>query len=152
MLTPGVKPEQAKLLYYKLWALHIDSRALMNGSTASTGTKPAEIAPKKIRNAKTIKPGMFFRVSEKDMKEGVEIVMAMGLDTTSKGGNNDEVRWNCSIVRPAPGASGAYELFVAQQRVLEGKILSDEMKLEYDIHTRYYLIKGSWDLSEVSVA
>jgi kinesin family protein 2/24 len=143
MLTPGVKPEQAKLLYYKLWALHIDSRALMNSSAPSTEAKSAEAAPKKIRKAKIIKPGMFFRLSEKDAKDGVDIVMAMGLDTTSNGGKNDEVRWICSIVRAAADASGAYELFVAHQRVIEGKRLSDEIKLDYDIHTRYYLMKGS---------
>jgi kinesin family protein 2/24 len=48
LLTPGVKPEQAKFMYYKLWALHIDSRALLNGPVASSEKKPAESAPKKI--------------------------------------------------------------------------------------------------------
>jgi kinesin family protein 2/24 len=143
LLTPGVKPEQAKLLYYKLWALHIDSRAMTNGSGASTEPKAAENVPRKIKKSKLVKPGMFFRLSEKDFKDGVEVVMAMGLDTTSKGEHNDEVKWVCSVVRYAADGSGAYELFVAKQMLIEGKRLNDEIKLEYDIHTRYYLLKGS---------
>jgi kinesin family protein 2/24 len=143
LLTPGVKPEQAKLLYYKLWALHIDSRAMMKGSGVSTEPKAAESVPKKIKTSKLVKPGMFFRLSEKDVKDGVEVVMAMGVDTTSRGEHNDEVKWICSVVRHAADESGAYELFVAKQMVIEGKRLSDEIKLEYDIRTRYYLLKGS---------
>jgi kinesin family member 2/24 len=143
LLTPEVKPEQAKLLYYKLWALHIDSRALMNDSSAPSDTKPAEPVPKKIRRLKIIKPGMFFQLNEKDFKDGVEILMALGVDTTSKIKESDEVRWICAAVRPAPETPGAYELFVANQRVIEGKRLRDEMKLEYNIHTRYYLRAGS---------
>ncbi len=141
LLTPGVKPEQAKLLYYKLWALHIDSRAMMNRSGASTELKTAETAEKKITKSKPIKPGMFFRLSKKDVKDGVEVVMTMGLDTNSNGEHNDEVRWICSIVRHAADGGGAYELFVAKQIAIERKRLSDEIKLEYDIHTRYYLLK-----------
>jgi kinesin family member 2/24 len=143
LLTPGVKSEQAKLLYYKLWALHIDSRALMNGPAALSETKPAETAPKTVSRSKVIKPGMFFRLSEKEIKNGVEMVMVMGVETTSKSKGNDEGRHICATVRPAADTNGAYELFVAKQRLIEGKDLNDEMKLEYDIHTRYYLIKGS---------
>ena len=143
LLTPGVKPEQAKLLYYKLWALHIDSRALKNGTAASNETKAAEAVPKKIRKSKIIKPGMFFRLNEQDIKDGVEIVMAMGVDSTPKEGEQDQVRWICSVVRPAPATNGAYELFVAKQRAIDGRNLNEEVKLEYDIHTRYYLIEGS---------
>ena len=143
LLTTGVKPEQAKLLYYKLWALHIDSRALMNGPTAPNETKATAAAPKKIRKLNTIKPGMFFRLNEQDMKDGVEIIMAMGVDSTPKDGENDQLRWVCSMVRPAPATNGAYELFVSKQRTIESRKLNDEVKLEYDIHTRYYLMKGS---------
>jgi kinesin family member 2/24 len=138
-----VKPEQAKLLYYKLWALHIDSRALMNDPTSSSQPKSSETAPKKVRNLKVIKPGMFFRLNEKDVKDGVEILMALGVDTTSTGKDNDEVRWICAVVRPADENNGAYELFVANQTTIEGKRLNDEIKLEYNIHSRYYLIAGS---------
>jgi len=127
-------------MYYKLWALHIDSRALLNGPITSSETKPTESAPKKIRKSKNIKPGMFFRLDEQDIKDGVEIVMAMGAETTAKGGENDEVRYICAVVRSAAGVTGAYELFVANQRVIEGKRLNYEMKLEYDIHNRYYFI------------
>jgi kinesin family protein 2/24 len=140
LLTPGVKPEQAKLIYYKLWALHIDSRALLDGPVASSETKPTESAPKKIRKSKIIKPGMFFRLEEQDIKGGVEIVMAMGMGTTAKGGVNDEVRYICAVVRSAVELTGAYELFVANQRVIEGKWLRDEVKLEYDTYNRYYFI------------
>jgi kinesin family protein 2/24 len=143
MLTPGVKPEQAKLLYYKLWALHIDSRALMNSASASIETKSAETAPKKPQKVKVVKAGMFFRLDEKEIKDGVEIVMALGVDTTSISKGRHEVRWICAAVRPATDTPGAYELFVANKRVIEGKRLIDEVKLEYDIHTRYYLIAGS---------
>jgi kinesin family protein 2/24 len=143
LLTPGVKPEQAKLLYYKLWALHIDSRALMNGPAAPNETKATDAALKKTRKTKAIKPGMFFRLNEQDIKDGVEILMAMGVDTAPKDRESDEVRWICSVVRPAPVTNGAYELFVAKQRAIDSRRLNDEVKLEYDIHTRYYLIKGS---------
>jgi kinesin family protein 2/24 len=143
LLTPGVKPEQAKLLYYKLWALHIDSRAMTNGSGASTEPKAAESVPKKIKKPKLVKPGMFFRLSEKGVKDGAEVVMAMGVDTTSKNEQSDEVKWICSVVRHATDGSGAYELFVAKQMAIERERLSDEIKLEYDIHTRYYVLKGS---------
>lgn len=142
LLTPGVKPEQAKLLYYKLWALHIDSRTLMNSSTVSNEIKMTEVAPKRARKPKTIKPGTFFRLDEKDIKDGVEMVMAMGVDLKDNGKEN-EVLWNCAVVRPAADMNGAYELFVAKQRVIDGRRLKDEMKLEYDIHSRYYLVKGS---------
>ena len=143
MLTPGVKPEQAKLLYYKLWALHIDSRALMNGASASIETKSAETAPKKPRKLKVVKAGMFFRLEEKEIKDGVEIVMALGVDTASESKGRDEVRWICAAVRPATDTPEAYELFVANQRVIGARWLINEIKLEYDIHTRYYLIAGS---------
>jgi kinesin family protein 2/24 len=143
LLTPGVKPEQAKLLYYKLWALHIDSRALMNEPPRSSDINLAEPAPKKTRKLKAIKPGMFFSLSEKDVKDGVEILMALGRNPTAKSNEKNEVKWICAAVRPATDVQGAYELFVANQREIEEKQLNDEMKLEYDIHTRYYLIAGS---------
>jgi len=140
LLTPGVNPEQAKLMYYKLWALHIDSRALLNGPVASSETKPAESAPKKIRKSKLIKPDMFFRLDEQDIKDGVEIVMAMGTETSAKRRENDEVKYIYAVVRSAAEVTGAYELFVANQRVIEWKRLNYEIKLEYDIHNRYYFI------------
>jgi kinesin family protein 2/24 len=140
LLTPGVKSEQAKLIYYKLWALHIDSRALLNSPVASNETKSTESAPKKIRKSKIIKPGMFFRLDDQYIKDGVEIVMAMGTETTARGGENDEVRYICAVVRSAAELTGAYELFVATQRVIEGKWLHEELKLEYNIRNRYYFI------------
>ena len=127
-------------MYYKLWALHIDSRALLNGPVASSETKPAESAPKKIRKSKLIKPDMFFRLDEQDIKDGVEIVMAMGTETSAKRRENDEVKYICAVVRSAVEVTGAYELFVANQRVIEWKRLNYEIKLEYDIHNRYYFI------------
>jgi kinesin family protein 2/24 len=115
----------------------------MNGSTTSSETKAAESAPKKVRKPKVIKSGMFFKLSEKEAKDGVGIVMVMGAETMLKGNENDEVKYICAVVRPAADTNGAYELFVAKQRVIEGKHLSEEMQLEYDIHTRYYLVKGT---------
>jgi kinesin family protein 2/24 len=140
LLTTGVKPEQAKLMYYKLWALHIDSRALLDGPVTSSEPKLTESAPKKIRKSKIIKPGTFFRLDEQNIKDDVEIVMAMGTEANSKCGENDEVKYICAVVRSAVEVTGAYELFVANQRVIGGKRLNYEMKLEYDIHNRYYFI------------
>jgi kinesin family protein 2/24 len=138
LLTPRAKPEQAKLLYYKLWALHIDSRVLLNGPVPSTEINPLDAAPKTTRKSKTIKPGMFFQFDAKDVQDGIDTVMAMGLEDTSKRTEKDEKRYICAVVRPAVDVNGAYELFVANQRTVEAKRLTHEVKLEYDIHTRYY--------------
>lgn len=142
LLTEGVEPKQAKLLYFKLWSSHIDSRALLNrpgGSVekleapkSKSKAKPkSNGAPKQI-----IKPGMFFRVKTGDTKENFDIVMAMGEE------NDEQLRkWTCAAVFLADEKSGAHELFVAKQAVVKTSALVDDMVLEYDSGTRYYYVK-----------
>ena len=84
LLTEHVEPEQAKLLYFKLWSLHIDSRALLNrhgGSVEKLEASKLKSKAKPKTNGvpkMVIKPGMFFRVKTGDTKENFDIVMAMG--------------------------------------------------------------------------
>ena len=136
-----MKPEQAKFLYYKLWALHIDSRALLNGPVSSGEIISTDAAPKTAKKSKMIKPGKFFRLNTDDVKDGIEIVMAMGVEHTSKSKEKDEVGYICAAVRHSGEISEAYELFVANQQVIEARRLNHEVVLEYDSHSRYYFLK-----------
>ena len=115
----------------------------MNGSGTPTDAKKAEAIPKKTRKSKVIKSGTFFRLDEKTIKAGVEIVMAMGIDSKSNGKEKGEEMWICAVVHPAADTHGAYELFVAKQKVIERKHLNEELTLEYNIHSRYYVGKGT---------
>lgn len=140
LLTDGVEEKQAKALYFKLWSLHIDSRALLNrpgGSVAKLEavSKPQNRPGAKLKGAKTIiKPGAFFRLRERDTEERLEFVMAMG---EAEGG-----RWTCAVVVKAneDGAS-QYELLIAKQVVLSKALLTVQINLVYDRQTRYYVLK-----------
>jgi kinesin family member 2/24 len=122
MLSPHASQEIAKVLYFKLWALHVDSRALLQrpdaGSTQNTSTVP--VRPKEWQ----LKPGMIFSVRDTE-----ELVMLMG---PGKDG-----MFVCADVKDA--GHGKYELFVAEQMVLQSLKLGEELKLGYDRDTRYYL-------------
>lgn len=140
MLTEHVEPEKAKLLYMKLWSLHIDSRALLSQPGTSVEKLEALKAKSKVivKTKKPIKPGMFFRVKTGDTKENFDIVMAMGVEKSE----DSSGRWTCAAVCPAHDMSdGAHELFIAKQVLVKALALTDEMVLEYDSGTRYYYVK-----------
>lgn len=126
--------EKARLLYFKLWTLHIDSRALLQRGVPLTEGSAVDTSQNSNRRAKKIKPGMFFRFDaegKEDEGEG-EMVMVMGREE-SKDGNRGYI---CAAVQPA--GHGAYELLVAKQKVIAGSQLVDEVVLEYGRETRYY--------------
>ena len=52
---------------------------------------------------------------------------------------NDDVKYVCTIVHPAADIYASYKRFMAKQMVLEGEEPREVLKLDYDIHTRYYL-------------
>lgn len=124
LLNATISQEQAKVLYFKLWTLHIDSRALLQrGDVKTEGTNVVE-RPRKWK----VKPGGFFKTEEG------EVVMVMGQEKEGK--------WNCVSVRE--GDEGKYELFVAEQTVLRSTELVEEFGLEYHTGTRYYVVKEEW--------
>lgn len=139
LLTEGVGDKQAKALYFKLWSLHIDSRALLSRPGGSVGkleaaSKAQNRPGTKVKTAKTtIKPGMFFRLRERDTEGRLEFVMAMG---ETEGG-----RWTCAAVSKGEDDSDGYELSVTKQVVLSKAALADEIALVYDRQTRYYVLK-----------
>jgi kinesin family member 2/24 len=68
--------------------------------------------------------------------------MVLGAEMVPKGKENDDVKYVCAVVHLAADVNAAYEFLWARQMVLEGKNLREVLKLEYDIHTRYYLVNG----------
>lgn len=142
LLSGKVEPEQARLLYFKLWSLHIDSRSLLNrpgGSVEQITSSKQGDRSKSISNGtqkKVIKPGTFFKTKTGDTKENFDVVMAMGLE---KGGKVE--RWICAAVCLVDGVNGAHEMFVAKQVSVKASALEDEIILEYDSATRYYYVK-----------
>lgn len=67
------------------------------------------------------------------------MVMASG---PSKTNGNEEVGYICAAVRTSrAGVEGAYELFVADRKVVKTLALEDEVKLQYDSDTRYYYVR-----------
>jgi kinesin family member 2/24 len=143
--TAGVKPEQAKALYFKLWSLHIDSRTLLTKSAANGTSEAAIVGTAKTTNSTTsqaqIKHGMFFKLSEEDAEDGVEMVMMMGPESETVP-EDGERAYVCAAVCLADGAKASYELFVASQRVFKEAGLRDEIVMEYDSGTRCYHIKA----------
>ncbi|KAF4625678.1 hypothetical protein G7Y89_g12487 [Cudoniella acicularis] len=98
LLTPGVELERAKLLYFKLWTLHIDSRALLSRPQAIIETGPTDTTLNRPQKAKTIKPGSFFQLDTEDIEDGIEIVMAMGPDIISQKSKKGEFGYICAVV------------------------------------------------------
>jgi len=142
LLTPGVQPEKAKLLYFRLWALHIDSQALPPLTVASDEPASANTAPKKPQKSKIVNPGMFFRLDEPLREDEVEMVMVMAPEhMTTKRGGKDDMRYICAVICLAVGVQGAYELYVANRRVVKTAGLGEEIVMNYDSQTRYYYIE-----------
>lgn len=138
LLAARVTKEQAKLLYFKLWTLHIDSRALIQLG-ATNETAPVKNTKPNKPKLKRVKPGMFFRLSEEEKENGVEMVMVMGLDEEEKHGG-EKTSYVCAIVSPAV-VDGAYELFVADQVTVQKSDLVEEVVVEYDRKSLYYYAK-----------
>jgi kinesin family protein 2/24 len=82
LLTPGVQPEKAKLLYFKLWALHIDSRSLIPSSVTPEEGAPTKTMPKKAQPSRIINPGTFFLLDEYYREDEVTIVMVLAPEPT----------------------------------------------------------------------
>jgi kinesin family protein 2/24 len=140
LLTPGVQPEKAKLLYFKLWALHIDSRSLPPSSDTPDEKAPTKTTPKKVQKSRVINPGAFFRLDEHSREDDVKIVMVMAPEPPKKNGK-EEAGYICGAVRPSGGVEGAYELFVADQKIIKTPALGDEVTLKYDSETRCYYVR-----------
>jgi kinesin family protein 2/24 len=136
LMTPDVQPEKAKLLYFKLWALHIDSRSLP--ITPAEEAAPAKTAVKKVAKQKVVNPGMFFRLDEYFREDEVKIVMVMAPEP--KKSANEEPGYICAAVRPASKESEAFELIVADQRIIKVPKLGEEVFLKYDTKSRYYYL------------
>jgi kinesin family protein 2/24 len=139
LLAKHISSEKARLLYFKLWTLHIDSRALLQRGVALGEEPAADATQKEIRRGKKIKPGMFFRL----YAEGNEdVVMVMGREESRDGKKG----YICAAVHPA--GHGAYELLVADQKVIASSQLVDEVVLEYSRETRYYHMQNKIEEGE----
>lgn len=139
LLARHMSSEKARLLYFKLWTLHIDSRALLQRGVALGEESVADATQKESKRGKKIKPGMFFRLDGEGNDEDGKMVMVMGReDSATKSGS--EKLYNCAAVHPA--GHGAYELLVADQRVVASSQLVDEVVVEYSRETRYYHLQG----------
>jgi len=131
--------EKARLLYFKLWTLHIDSRALMARGVSlpvPEQKKAGQNGKRKVRAG----PGMFFRLDDGG------VVMVMGREEVGRKGDGDgdaEKRYVCAAVNEV--GDGAYELFVKEQKVVAGGKLVDEIVLEYSREDRYYHMKAKSD-------
>lgn len=140
MRTAGVRAEQAKSLYFKLWSLHIDSRALlMKNTTNSSSDRAARKDAHMTASQVHIKPGMFFHLSAECADGGERLVMIMGPEESAMG-KGDKI-YVCAEVCLVEGTDVCYELFVVRQRVVKGVELRDEVVMEYDSATRYYCMK-----------
>lgn len=146
LLSAHATTEQVRLLYFKLWTLHIDSRALIQRLGATGETPQVNSTESTKQKPKKIKPGMFFCLKGEEKEHGVEVVMVMGLDEEEKQ-RGEKTRYVCAIVSPAE-IDGTYELFVADQITVQLTELVDEVVLEYDRKTMYYYMKGKLE-SEV---
>lgn len=132
--TPRVQPPKAKLLYFKLWALHIDSRALPVSTATSTQKLPIGDGIKKVSKPRSIKPGTFVHLhlsSEQD-----EIVMVLAPERSK-----ESTYYVHAPVRPSIEVEGAYELFVADQSRSKPEAFGEEVPLRYDTKNRYYYIQ-----------
>jgi kinesin family protein 2/24 len=131
LLAKHMSSEKARLLYFKLWTLHIDSRALLQRGVPLGESPAVDVAQNANKRSKKIKPGMFFRL-DTEKEGGADMVMVMGRED-SKDGNRGYI---CAAVQPA--GHGAYELLVANQKLVSNSQLVDEVVLEYSRETRYY--------------
>ena len=134
-----MQPEKAKLLYFKLWALHIDSRSLSPSSSPPPETAPARTAPKKVQKSQVINPGVFFRLDEHCREDDVKIVMVMAPEQVKRTGK--EEGFICAAIRPSGVVEGAFELFVADQRIIKTPELGEEVALKYDSESRCYYVR-----------
>jgi kinesin family protein 2/24 len=134
-----VQPEKAKLLYFKLWALHIDSRSLPPSSGAPDASAPTKTAAKKIPKSRALNPGEFFQLGPSTKEDGIKIVMILAPEPTWKN-ITEEPGYICAAVRPCKEVDGAYELFVADQRIVKTSALGNEVVLKYESETRCYHI------------
>lgn len=140
LLTPGVRPEKAKLLYFKLWALHIDSRSLPASSVPPREGTPTNTVSK-FQDSEVINPGTFFLLNEHYREDEVKIVMVMATEPAKKN-VKEELGYICAAVRSSDDVNEAYELFVADQRVIKASALGEEVVVKYDSKARYYYKKG----------
>ena len=140
MRTAGVTAEQAKALYFKLWSLHIDSRALLMKSVMSSSSNGAVRKNSHTTASQVcVKPGTFFRLGAECAEDSLSLVMVMGLEES--GIEKDDKTYICAAVCPADGMDACYELFIDRQRAIKGVELRDKVMLEYDRATRYYCMK-----------
>ncbi|KAJ5819764.1 diatom spindle kinesin 1 [Penicillium riverlandense] len=151
--TPGVQQDQAKKLYFKLWTLHIDSRAPLRkepvaNAPGSKKREPLQTSEKGQNSTiqrdssskSNIKPGEFFRLPLKDADDRSELVMVMGRTKTmmDEDGNTEFI---CAELFLSNPAENCYELFVARQRTVSDAALCDCVSMEYDTDSRYYYLK-----------
>lgn len=95
---------------------------------------------KKVSKSKIVTPGTFFKLEEYFREDNIRIVMVMAPEHLARRKEKDEMGYICAAVRPSAVVDGAYELFVADQRVIKSPALGEEVVLKYDTKTRYYYI------------
>ncbi|EEQ32044.1 kinesin motor domain containing protein [Microsporum canis CBS 113480] len=140
--TAGVRPEQARAFFDKIWQLHVDSRSSNTKNATTNETKKPSI-PFKER----LKPGMFVRVTPQSPNDPIQFLMLLAPEgafdptTTIAKHNGDgcSSKYICAAVAPSIMID-AYELYVAQQRIVKIEDMEAEVLMEYDSAMRYYFI------------
>ncbi|KAM5439888.1 hypothetical protein MferCBS31731_004299 [Microsporum ferrugineum] len=140
--TAGVRPEQARAFFDKIWQLHVDSRSSNTKNATANETKKPSI-PFKER----LKPGMFVRVTPQSPNDPIQFLMLLAPEgafdpttTTAKhNGDGCSSKYICAAVAPSIMID-AYELYVAQQRIVKIEDMEAEVLMEYDSAMRYYFI------------
>ncbi|EZF19729.1 hypothetical protein H112_05315 [Trichophyton rubrum D6] len=138
----GVRPEQARAFFDKIWQLHVDSRSLKTKSAATSEPKKPTI-PFKER----LKPGMFVRVTPQSPNDPIHFLMLLApegaFDQTrvaaKENGDGCGSKYICAAVAPSIMVD-AYELFVSQQRIVRIEDMEAEVLMEYDSAMRYYFM------------
>ncbi|EFR05003.1 diatom spindle kinesin 1 [Nannizzia gypsea CBS 118893] len=140
--TDGVRPEQARAFFDKIWQLHVDSRSSKpKNATPSEPKKPT--TPFKER----LKPGMFVRVTPQSPNDPIRFLMLLApegaFDRTTaaakENGDGHGSKYICAAVAPSIMID-AYELYVSQQRVVKIEDMEAEVLMEYDSALRYYFM------------
>jgi kinesin family protein 2/24 len=131
MRTAGVKQDQAKLLYFKLWALHIDARAESNRNSTKAVVSQETRSEKGVDGSK-FQHGSFFRISAADDLPG-SFVMVLG---PSEPADRLRKTYVCADLEPIPELG--FELLVARQKVMGKEKLLEKVDLKYIPENRCY--------------
>lgn len=141
--TEGVSIEQARAFYQKLWRTRIDIRSQSSstdpaGDSESTGEV---VESPKLPFKERIEPGMIVRLAPKQWGfNGTNVLMILSPATAKDYEGGDERTFICAAVTPGLIPTG-YELHIANKRTFTVDQFETEVKMEYDLATRYYFIE-----------